>query len=168
MYRYLVVTVLWVFAGLGIQATMNWVQRKIYLYNVTFGLYMLDWWERYLFSILDASIIELELFNYFCHAFFSSCQLLVGRLAIFLFSYTCHFQVTFSSATAWYDLNLVPICYYLTTITIKCHFAVEDEYLLSLLISSAHENHTSYDVITLEETGITEVVCCWTHRLVFC
>ena len=31
---------------------MNWVQRKIYLYNVTFGLYMLDWWERFLFSIL--------------------------------------------------------------------------------------------------------------------
>ncbi|KAK3007829.1 hypothetical protein RJ639_014519, partial [Escallonia herrerae] len=31
---------------------MNWVQRKIYLYNVTFGLYMLDWWERCLFSIL--------------------------------------------------------------------------------------------------------------------
>ncbi|KAJ0014912.1 hypothetical protein Pint_21903 [Pistacia integerrima] len=31
---------------------MNWVQRKIYLYNVTLELYMLDWWERYLFSIL--------------------------------------------------------------------------------------------------------------------
>ncbi|KAJ6956721.1 hypothetical protein NC652_007702 [Populus alba x Populus x berolinensis] len=31
---------------------MNWVQRKIYLYNVTFGLFMLDWWERCLFSIL--------------------------------------------------------------------------------------------------------------------
>ncbi|XP_073024175.1 uncharacterized protein [Primulina eburnea] len=29
---------------------MNWVQRKIYLYNVTFGLYMLDWWERLLFN----------------------------------------------------------------------------------------------------------------------
>uniref|UniRef100_A0A2P2IP34 Uncharacterized protein n=1 Tax=Rhizophora mucronata TaxID=61149 RepID=A0A2P2IP34_RHIMU len=34
---------------------MNWVQRKIYLYNVTFGLFMLDWWERYLFSILFLS-----------------------------------------------------------------------------------------------------------------
>ncbi|CAL5373142.1 unnamed protein product [Camellia sinensis] len=32
--------------------TMNWVQRKIYLYNVTFGLYMLDWWERCLFNTL--------------------------------------------------------------------------------------------------------------------
>ncbi|XP_068666440.1 uncharacterized protein [Aristolochia californica] len=31
---------------------MNWIQRKIYLYNVTFGLYMLEWWERYLFNIL--------------------------------------------------------------------------------------------------------------------
>ncbi|CAI0436191.1 unnamed protein product [Linum tenue] len=31
---------------------MNWIQRKIYLYNVTFGLFMLDWWERCLFSIL--------------------------------------------------------------------------------------------------------------------
>jgi hypothetical protein len=29
-----------------------WVKRKIFLYNVTTGLYMLDWWERYLFSIL--------------------------------------------------------------------------------------------------------------------
>ncbi|KAJ0089635.1 hypothetical protein Patl1_14280 [Pistacia atlantica] len=32
-----------------VKRAMNWVQRKIYLYNVTFGLYMLDWWERYLF-----------------------------------------------------------------------------------------------------------------------
>ncbi|XP_016560592.1 uncharacterized protein LOC107859938 isoform X2 [Capsicum annuum] len=31
---------------------MKWIQRKIYLYNVTFGLYMLDWWERYLFNTL--------------------------------------------------------------------------------------------------------------------
>ncbi|KAG5401775.1 hypothetical protein IGI04_016382, partial [Brassica rapa subsp. trilocularis] len=26
----------------GSELDMNWVQRKIYLYNVTFGLYMLD------------------------------------------------------------------------------------------------------------------------------
>ncbi|CAK8578323.1 unnamed protein product [Lathyrus sativus] len=32
--------------------SMNWVQRKIHLYNVTFGLYMLDWWERCTFNIL--------------------------------------------------------------------------------------------------------------------
>jgi hypothetical protein len=31
---------------------MSWIGRKIHLYNVTIGLYMLDWWERYLFSIL--------------------------------------------------------------------------------------------------------------------
>ncbi|KAL4331552.1 hypothetical protein HN51_038331 [Arachis hypogaea] len=31
---------------------MNWIQRKIFLYNVTFGLYMLDWWERCTFNIL--------------------------------------------------------------------------------------------------------------------
>ncbi|RZR70728.1 hypothetical protein BHM03_00001205 [Ensete ventricosum] len=29
---------------------MNWISRKIHLYNVTMGLYMLDWWERYLKS----------------------------------------------------------------------------------------------------------------------
>ncbi|KAL6903483.1 hypothetical protein ACP4OV_004296 [Aristida adscensionis] len=31
---------------------MNWIARKIHLYNVTIGLYMLDWWERYLFTNL--------------------------------------------------------------------------------------------------------------------
>ncbi|XP_061338494.1 uncharacterized protein LOC133285293 isoform X1 [Gastrolobium bilobum] len=31
---------------------MNWIQRKILLYNVTFGLYMLDWWERCTFNTL--------------------------------------------------------------------------------------------------------------------
>ncbi|KAI5014144.1 hypothetical protein ZWY2020_055534 [Hordeum vulgare] len=31
---------------------MNWVGRKIHLYNVNIGLYMLDWWERYLFNTL--------------------------------------------------------------------------------------------------------------------
>ncbi|PIN01852.1 hypothetical protein CDL12_25633 [Handroanthus impetiginosus] len=28
---------------------MNWIQRKIFLYEVTVGLYGLDWWERFLF-----------------------------------------------------------------------------------------------------------------------
>ncbi|KAL6652372.1 hypothetical protein ACP70R_011297 [Stipagrostis hirtigluma subsp. patula] len=32
---------------------MNWIARKIHLYNVTIGLYMLDWWERYLFKFLN-------------------------------------------------------------------------------------------------------------------
>nr|AEI98615.1 hypothetical protein 111O18.2 [Coffea canephora] len=40
---------------------MNWFQRKIYLYNVTFGLYMLDWWERCLFSILLIDILVVVL-----------------------------------------------------------------------------------------------------------
>uniref|UniRef100_A0A0E0LK21 Uncharacterized protein n=1 Tax=Oryza punctata TaxID=4537 RepID=A0A0E0LK21_ORYPU len=31
---------------------MSWMCRKLFLYNVTFGPYGLDWWERYLFSIL--------------------------------------------------------------------------------------------------------------------
>ncbi|OAP12314.1 hypothetical protein AXX17_AT1G06130 [Arabidopsis thaliana] len=43
---------------------MNWVQRKIYLYNVTFGLYMLDWWERYLFSILFSSLYPSMLHSF--------------------------------------------------------------------------------------------------------
>lgn len=53
-------TSLLVFAGLDFQEIMNWLQRKIYLYNVTFGLYMLDWWERCLFSILDSYKTMLE------------------------------------------------------------------------------------------------------------
>ena len=31
---------------------MSWIGRKLFLYNVTIGLYAMDWWERYLFSIL--------------------------------------------------------------------------------------------------------------------
>ncbi|CAA3022099.1 DUF3317 domain-containing [Olea europaea subsp. europaea] len=42
---------------------MNWIQRKIYLYNVTFGLYMLDWWERYLFNILVLVLMWFILYN---------------------------------------------------------------------------------------------------------
>uniref|UniRef100_K3YCS7 Uncharacterized protein n=3 Tax=Setaria TaxID=4554 RepID=K3YCS7_SETIT len=34
------------------EGRMSWIGRKIHLYNVTIGLYMLDWWERYLFNIL--------------------------------------------------------------------------------------------------------------------
>ncbi|CAL0329769.1 unnamed protein product [Lupinus luteus] len=36
---------------------MNWIQRKIYLYNVTFGLYMLDWWERFIFNTVVIILI---------------------------------------------------------------------------------------------------------------
>ncbi|KAJ6956738.1 hypothetical protein NC652_007716 [Populus alba x Populus x berolinensis] len=42
---------------------MNWVQRKIYLYNVTFGLFMLDWWERYLFNILVIVLMWFIFYN---------------------------------------------------------------------------------------------------------
>eukprot|EP00261_Vitis_vinifera_P014299 XP_003631880.2 PREDICTED: uncharacterized protein LOC100852945 isoform X2 [Vitis vinifera] len=42
---------------------MNWVQRKIYLYNVTFGLYMLDWWERCLFNILVILLMWFVCYN---------------------------------------------------------------------------------------------------------
>ncbi|KAL6346329.1 hypothetical protein AAG906_033125 [Vitis piasezkii] len=43
--------------------SMNWVQRKIYLYNVTFGLYMLDWWERCLFNILVILLMWFVCYN---------------------------------------------------------------------------------------------------------
>lgn len=34
-----------------------WVNSKIYVYNVTFGLYMLDWWERVLFNVLALLLV---------------------------------------------------------------------------------------------------------------
>ncbi|KAK1275772.1 hypothetical protein QJS04_geneDACA011676 [Acorus gramineus] len=43
---------------------MNWISRKIHLYNVTMGLYMLDWWERYLFTdILVVVLLWFVCFN---------------------------------------------------------------------------------------------------------
>ncbi|KAK9165582.1 hypothetical protein Scep_000773 [Stephania cephalantha] len=42
---------------------MNWLQRKILLYNVTFGLYMLDWWERYLFNTLIVVLLWFVSYN---------------------------------------------------------------------------------------------------------
>ncbi|XP_028076240.1 uncharacterized protein LOC114278407 [Camellia sinensis] len=47
---------------------MNWVQRKIYLYNVTFGLYMLDWWERFLFNTLVVVLMWFVCYNGFRNA----------------------------------------------------------------------------------------------------
>ncbi|CAN4124139.1 unnamed protein product [Withania somnifera] len=44
---------------------MNWVQREVYLYNVTFGLYMLDWWERCLFNILVLVLLWFMCYNAF-------------------------------------------------------------------------------------------------------
>lgn len=40
---------------------MNWISRKLHLYNVTMGLYMLDRWERFLFSILFLVLQEHHL-----------------------------------------------------------------------------------------------------------
>ncbi|CAN0863826.1 hypothetical protein LINGRAHAP2_LOCUS8793 [Linum grandiflorum] len=42
---------------------MNWIQRKIYLYNVTFGFYMLDWWECYLFNMLVLVLVWYVFYN---------------------------------------------------------------------------------------------------------
>ncbi|EEE67093.1 hypothetical protein OsJ_24078 [Oryza sativa Japonica Group] len=42
---------------------MNWVSRKIHLYNVTMGLYMLDWWERCLFNIMVLILLWFICFN---------------------------------------------------------------------------------------------------------
>ncbi|KAG7016096.1 hypothetical protein SDJN02_21200, partial [Cucurbita argyrosperma subsp. argyrosperma] len=42
---------------------MNWIQRKVYLYNVTFGLYMLDWWERILFNTLVVVLMWFMFYN---------------------------------------------------------------------------------------------------------
>ncbi|CAN6165989.1 unnamed protein product, partial [Urochloa humidicola] len=42
---------------------MSWVGKKIHLYNVTMGLYMLDWWERCLFNILVLILLWFICFN---------------------------------------------------------------------------------------------------------
>ncbi|KAJ8485035.1 hypothetical protein OPV22_017520 [Ensete ventricosum] len=42
---------------------MNWISRKIHLYNVTMGLYMLDWWERCLFNILILVLLWFIFYN---------------------------------------------------------------------------------------------------------
>ncbi|EEC81956.1 uncharacterized LOC4343114 [Oryza sativa Japonica Group] len=42
---------------------MNWVSRKIHLYNVTMGLYMLDWWERCLFNMMVLILLWFVCFN---------------------------------------------------------------------------------------------------------
>ncbi|KAL3677921.1 hypothetical protein R1sor_020877 [Riccia sorocarpa] len=35
-----------------VRRTLDWIDSKTFVYNVTFGLYMLDWWERLLFNML--------------------------------------------------------------------------------------------------------------------
>ncbi|XP_020263791.1 uncharacterized protein LOC109839689 [Asparagus officinalis] len=42
---------------------MNYISRKIHLYNVTMGLYMLDWWERCLFNMLIMVLLWFVCYN---------------------------------------------------------------------------------------------------------
>ncbi|KAF2922609.1 hypothetical protein DAI22_07g126800 [Oryza sativa Japonica Group] len=37
---------------------MSWMARKLFLYNVTIGLYGLDWWERYLFNGIVLALLS--------------------------------------------------------------------------------------------------------------
>ncbi|URD78742.1 hypothetical protein MUK42_05462 [Musa troglodytarum] len=39
---------------------MNWLSRKVFMYKVTFGLYVLEWWEQCLFSILFHHLLSLS------------------------------------------------------------------------------------------------------------
>ncbi|KAI3460312.1 hypothetical protein Pfo_016975 [Paulownia fortunei] len=72
---------------------MNWVQRKIYLYNVTFGLYMLDWWERYLFNTLVIVLMWFIFYNSSRYvADFCKSLCLVGKYS-FSHEYNLHFSV---------------------------------------------------------------------------
>jgi len=40
-----------------------WIRSKIFLYNVTYGLYMLDWWERYLFNTIMILLLCVLCYN---------------------------------------------------------------------------------------------------------
>ncbi|KAF2922608.1 hypothetical protein DAI22_07g126700 [Oryza sativa Japonica Group] len=37
---------------------MSWMGRKLFLYNVTVGLYVMDWWERYLFNSIVLTLLS--------------------------------------------------------------------------------------------------------------
>ncbi|CDP02818.1 unnamed protein product [Coffea canephora] len=72
---------------------MNWFQRKIYLYNVTFGLYMLDWWERCLFNILVVVLMWFVFYNGFRYfAEFCRRELLCNTGIARTFSTSCNFK----------------------------------------------------------------------------
>ncbi|CAL9776556.1 unnamed protein product, partial [Musa acuminata subsp. burmannicoides] len=43
--------------------SMNWISRKLHLYNVTMGLYMLDRWERFLFNMLILVFLWFVCYN---------------------------------------------------------------------------------------------------------
>ena len=40
-----------------------WIKIKIFIYNVTYGLYMLDWWERYLFNTIMILLLCVLCYN---------------------------------------------------------------------------------------------------------
>ncbi|TKW31751.1 hypothetical protein SEVIR_2G126500v4 [Setaria viridis] len=42
---------------------MSWISRKLFLYNVTVGLYVMDWWERYLFNSIVLILLWLFCYN---------------------------------------------------------------------------------------------------------
>ncbi|CAI5965850.1 unnamed protein product [Closterium sp. NIES-64] len=48
---------------------VTWVNGKITLYNVTFGLYILDWWEVLLVNTVGALIL--------CFLLYHSCLLII-------------------------------------------------------------------------------------------
>jgi hypothetical protein len=52
---------------------MSWVGKKIHLYNVTMGLYMLDWWERCLFSILPLRLRPIQFLRHSSLCKFRPC-----------------------------------------------------------------------------------------------
>ncbi|ONM53172.1 hypothetical protein ZEAMMB73_Zm00001d019550 [Zea mays] len=64
---------------------MSWVGKKIHLYNVTMGLYMLDWWERCLFSNPSILRVSSNLLREVSHPVFLSMYL--------DFTFLCHWDV---------------------------------------------------------------------------
>lgn len=98
---------------------MNWVQRKIYLYNVTFGLYMLDWWERYLFSILFSfKIHPLKCTTSFLFIWFDKfCSDLIFFFFFVKFMSTRAFSIfcylTFVGLKYWKDTLVVVLMWFI-------------------------------------------------------
>ncbi|KAH9322521.1 hypothetical protein KI387_017160, partial [Taxus chinensis] len=59
-WKVIKVNIMWSSCLRGIGTQM---QKKIFLYNVTFGLYMLDWWERYLFNTIMILLLCVVCYN---------------------------------------------------------------------------------------------------------
>ncbi|GLJ07570.1 hypothetical protein SUGI_0069870 [Cryptomeria japonica] len=69
----------------------TWIQRKIYLYNVTFGLYMLEWWERYIFNTI--------IIVFLCVVCYNGSRFTVERMKRLIWHV---------SAGAWEDHSVLP------------------------------------------------------------